>query len=290
MRATRSQVALARRLQRRVDRYRQGRFLCAGPPAVREARAAGWVREVFLSDGLTEGLMYEFGPATWQSDVLCVFADAAIVAGLAGTRSAPGLVAVCQMHTTALTELYPAPATSGSPPTHAHPVAEWGVDIGLVGMRDPGNAGTIIRAAHAVGARSVLLLGETVDPFNEKCVRAAAGSVCHMPLAMVPQPMSVIVAARRAGWRILAAAAKGEDVRGCTPMLGRCRHLWLLGEEAHGLPAEIEQQADAVIALPMPGGTESLNAAMAATVLLYQSRFARDGRGHGQVGDEALRD
>lgn len=283
-------MADARRLQRRADRYRQGRFLSAGPAAVREARAAGWVREVFLAEDLSAGLGAEFGPETWRADVHCSYAAADAVAGLAGTRSAPGLVAVCEMHTAALADLYPVPDSPGPPPPGVRQRTGWRVDIGLVGISDPGNAGTIIRAAHAVGAGAVLLLGETVDPFNEKCVRAAAGSVCHIPLALVPQPLSAIAAARRAGWRILAAAATGADVRTVTPVLGSHRHLWLVGEETHGLPSPIEEHADALISLPMPGGTESLNAAMAATVLLYQSRFARERRGHREPGGWTLRD
>jgi len=146
----------------------------------------------------------------------------------------------------------------------------------LVGVADPGNAGTVIRVADAAGAGAVLLTGDTVDPHNGKAVRASTGSVFHLPLAREHDISAVLAACRAAGLALLAADARGElDLHdpGAAAVLARPT-AWVFGGEAHGLPAEVVAAADHRVRIPIHGRAESLNLATAAAVCLYASAAA----------------
>ena len=163
-------------------------------------------------------------------------------------------------------------------------------------MRDPGNAGTVLRAADAAGADAVIFSDASVDPYNGKCVRASAGSLFHLPVAdLSPRHPgagtrlargirlpAAIAELRAAGLRVIAADGRS----GLTLDDPAARHLlagptaWLFGNEAWGLPDELLALADASIAVPIYGRAESLNLATAAAVCLYASAAAqRGGRG-----------
>lgn len=143
---------------------------------------------------------------------------------------------------------------------------------------DPGNAGTIIRTAHAVGASGVIFLIGSVDPFNGKAVRSAAGSALCLPIASGCAWSEVLDAARRAGRPLWALTSSGEaDVvtAAGSRVPGDLALGWIVGSEAHGISPEIEAVADLRVSIPMPGGAESLNAAMALGVSLYLELAAR---------------
>ncbi len=144
-------------------------------------------------------------------------------------------------------------------------------------VRDPGNAGTVIRAADAAGADAVVLAGTSVDAYNPKTVRATAGSLFHLPVALAPDPAAAVTAARAAGLLVLAADGAGEvDLFDAEPLLAQ-RTAWLFGNEAHGLPADLAALADHRVRIPIHGRAESLNLATAAAVCLYASARARRG-------------
>jgi TrmH family RNA methyltransferase len=146
----------------------------------------------------------------------------------------------------------------------------------LAHVRDPGNAGTVIRTADAAGADAVVLGGESVDPYNGKCVRASAGSLFHLPLAAGVPIDATVTALKARGLTVLAADGHGaldldtaiDDGRLDGPTA------WLFGNEAWGLPAETRALADAVVRVPIHGAAESLNLATAAAVCLYASARA----------------
>jgi TrmH family RNA methyltransferase len=145
--------------------------------------------------------------------------------------------------------------------------------VAAVDLSEPGNAGTVIRLSHAMGAEAVILAGHSVDPYNAKCLRASAGSVFAVPLVVESDAVAAVTALSEAGLRILATTADGEvsldvaDVSGCVA--------WLFGSEAHGLRPDVAAMADARVRIPMPGGAESLNVAAAAAICLYQSARAQ---------------
>lgn len=145
-----------------------------------------------------------------------------------------------------------------------------------VDVRDPGNLGTIIRCADAAGADAVAVLGDSVDLYNSKTVRASAGSLFHLPLATEPDPVAGIAALRRAGMQIIATEGEAPtdldeliDVGGLRPPTA-----WLFGNEAHGLPDEIASLADVRVRIPIRGRAESLNLSTAAAICLFASARA----------------
>ena len=142
----------------------------------------------------------------------------------------------------------------------------------LAEVRDPGNAGTVLRTADAAGAGAVIFAGEAVDPYNGKCVRASAGSLFHLDVVRSPSADPVVAVLRRAGYTVLAADAHGEvDLDGLALDVPTA---WVFGSEAHGLPAELAQAADVRVRVPIHGRAESLNLAAAAAVCLYASASA----------------
>lgn len=171
--------------------------------------------------------------------------------GLSETVTPQGIVAVCELLDVPLDE-----ALAG-----AELVAI------LVGVSDPGNAGTVTRVADAAGAGAVIFAGDTVDPHNGKCVRASTGSVFHVPLSRARNTMAVFDACRAAGLRLVAADGHATvelpdaDLSGPTA--------WVFGSEAHGLPPEVLAAVDEVVKVPIYGKAESLNLATAAAVCLY---------------------
>ena len=142
-------------------------------------------------------------------------------------------------------------------------------------VRDPGNAGTVIRCADAAGGDGVVLAGQSVDLYNPKTVRASVGSVFHLPLAVEPDPAAAVRAAQDAGLVVLAADGAGEvDLDDADELLARPA-AWLFGNEAWGLPAELAALADHRVRIPIHGRAESLNLSTAAALCLYASARAQ---------------
>jgi RNA methyltransferase, TrmH family len=145
-----------------------------------------------------------------------------------------------------------------------------------VDVRDPGNAGTVIRCADAAGADGVVLAGTSVDPYNGKAVRASAGSLFHLPVVVAADPSYVVEGLRSAGLTVLATTGAGEldldDALDDGTLTGRSA--WLFGNEAHGLPANLLDLADHRVRIPIRGRAESLNLATATAVCLYASARA----------------
>ena len=143
----------------------------------------------------------------------------------------------------------------------------------LANVRDPGNAGTVLRAADAAGAGAVVFADASVDPYNGKCVRASAGSLFHLPVVAGAKLAEAVAALREAGLRVVAAdgraAASLDDPK--TRERLAAPTAWLFGNEAWGLPPELLDLADESIAVPIYGRAESLNLATAAAVCLYAS-------------------
>lgn len=246
-------VVAARRLQRRRDRDESGRFLAEGPQAVREALAAGAVVEVFCTpDALTRHADL-LRTATRVSEV-----DDEALAALAETVQPQGLVAVCVQRDVPLAD-----ALRRAPRLVAV----------CADIRDPGNAGTVLRTADAAGATAVVFAGDSVDPYNGKAVRASAGSLFHVDVVRTRDPAAAVDAMRAHGLRILAADGYGETDLFEMSDLG-VPTAWLFGSEAHGLPDALKAQADARVRVPILGGAESLNLAAAAAVCLYSSAKA----------------
>jgi len=248
-------VVAARRLQRRKDRDQTGRFLAEGPQAVRSALAAGVVIELFG----TEAALTRHGDLAMQAPEVSPVTEEGLAA-LAETVQPQGLVAVCEQVDVPLAEAL------GKRPRLVAVAAE---------IRDPGNAGTVLRTADAAGADAVIFAGEAVDPYNGKCVRASAGSLFHVDV--VRSPLDVSGELRRSGLQVLATTGSGAEDLDALLDGGvlAAPTAWLFGSEAHGLPPELLASADRRVRVPIYGGAESLNLAAAAAVCLYASARAQ---------------
>lgn len=241
-------------LARRAARTQEGLFLAEGPQSVREAVAfrPEVVREIYVdplrcpqlrSAAHNAGLaVYDVSP-----EVLAVMCD---------TAAPQGILAVCK------------------------PV-DVPLDVALAGarfvavlahVRDPGNAGTVIRGADATGADAVILTNASVDVYNPKVVRSTVGALFHVPVVVGLDVDAALAQCRDAGLRLLAADGSGETVLRDAHLDGS--HAWVFGNEAWGLPERVRAVCDEVVRVPIHGHAESLNLAMAATVCLYASADA----------------
>ncbi len=142
----------------------------------------------------------------------------------------------------------------------------------LAGLQDPGNLGTILRSAEAFGASGVLSLPGTVSAWNPKAVRASAGSILRLPLLAASAEDS-FSRLRDAGVKIWTTAVHGAEAAHHANLEGPIA--LLIGNEGNGVPGELAAQADGALTIPCPGPVESLNAAVAASVLLYEASRQR---------------
>ncbi len=256
--STRSgRVKEARKLTRRAVRTERRLFLAEGRQAVREALALpGCVREVYAVPGRHEDLRAD----AERSGVPWFDAEESAVAALSDTVTPQGVVAVCAALDRPLEDVLP-----GSP----------SLVVLCADVRDPGNAGTVIRCADAVGAEAVVLTGDAVDVHNGKTVRASVGSVFHLPLALHHDTAEAVAVLKARGITVLAADGSGESDLYAIDDLLRGPVAWLFGNEAWGLPPEVAALADRRVSIPIPGRAESLNLATAAAVCLYATHAAR---------------
>jgi RNA methyltransferase, TrmH family len=157
----------------------------------------------------------------------------------------------------------------------------------LANVRDPGNAGTVLRTADAAGVQAVVFADASVDPYNGKCVRASAGSLFHLPVVAGARLEEAVVAMREAGLRIVAADGRAGRPLDDPDVQARLSEptAWMFGNEAWGLPPDLVALADEPVAVPIYGKAESLNLAAAAAVCLYASARAQQvHRVTGQAG------
>ena len=279
-------VKAARQLAKRALRQRARQFLAEGPQAVGEALAAGGVvTQLFVTAAAQARYASLIGLAAGQgADVHAVSGE--VMTELAQTITPQGVLAVCDFIDVPLNQLtdgvFPGEAGRAEgvfPPSRASAGGSGGRPPGpilavvLASVRDPGNAGTVLRTADAAGAGGVIFAGSSVDPYNSKCVRASAGSLFHLPVVTGPPVADAVRALRERGLRVLAADGRAATTLDDLQSAGLLSHptAWLFGNEAWGLPSDVLGLADDAVAVPIYGRAESLNLAAAAAVCLYAS-------------------
>lgn len=253
----------ARRLASRSYRSKQRLFLAEGPQAVREAAdCEGVLVELFATAEAAER-HHDIVATAGKQGAKLTLATPELVASLSETVTPQGLIGVCRFLDVPLAEF----------------LAEHRPQLVaiLAHVRDPGNAGTVIRCADAAGADLVVVTAESVDVYNPKAVRASAGSLFHVPVAVEVTAQDAVGALRAAGLRILAADGTGaadlDDELDAGTLVRPTA--WLFGNEAWGLPEGLLTLADEAVRVPIHGRAESLNLATAAAVCLYSSARAQ---------------
>jgi RNA methyltransferase, TrmH family len=221
---------------------------------VREAVKSGLKLDtVFLQEGHEE-LAQQF-PAG-HAEILILTED--VFSSAAMTEHPQGVAALVEAPQFQMPAMFP--TTPGEAP----------LVVIAAGLQDPGNLGTLVRSAEAFGATGIILLPGTVSPWNAKALRASSGSAFRLPVLALP-PGEAFSALRAHGVRILAAVARdGEreaDLRGPTALL--------IGNEGSGLPEAWIAEAEARVTIPFRGTVESLNAAIAGSLLLYDAMRQR---------------
>ncbi|MEU5958077.1 RNA methyltransferase [Streptomyces sp. NPDC047525] len=259
-------VSAARRLAKRNFRGKEQLFLAEGPQAVREAAAyPDTLVELFATVDAADRYADIVGEAR-AAGARVHLADEDVIADISTTVTPQGLVGVCRFVDTPFDSILAARPKLVAVLAH---------------VRDPGNAGTVLRCADAAGADAVVLTDASVDLYNPKCVRASVGSLFHLPVAVGVPVERAVQGLKDAGVRILAADGAGEDDLDDELDKGTMgtASAWVFGNEAWGLPEETRALADAVVRVPIHGRAESLNLATAAAVCLYASARAQRAAG-----------
>ncbi|WP_424447890.1 TrmH family RNA methyltransferase [Microbacterium arborescens] len=253
-------VRAVAKLTKRSARQETGLFLLEGPQAAREALAyrPDTLVEIFATPSALERHP-ELRASADDAGLDILFASEAVLAAMADTVTPQGIVAVARQSPTSVRDIF------ASGPRLVAICEE---------VRDPGNLGTIIRAADAAGADAIVLTGRTVDPYNPKVVRSTTGSLFHLPVAVGVELETAIERAHEAGMRVVAADVKGQEFLDHRATLAEPT-AWLFGNEARGLDDEALDRADLALRLPIYGAAESLNLATAASVCLYETAFAQ---------------
>lgn len=250
------------KLAKRTARQETGLFLLEGPQAVSEALQfrPDLILELYATPTALERYT-DIGAAATEAGLEVEFVTEQVLESMADTVTPQGFIAVAQQFPTSIKDIF-----AGEPQ----------LVVILEEVRDPGNLGTIIRAADAAGADAVVLSGRTVDLYNPKVVRSTTGSLFHLPVAVGVELPAVLERARAAGLQTLAADIKGEDL-----LVARSEGLlarptaWVFGNEARGLTDEHLELVDRAVTVPIYGRAESMNLATAASVCVFESAFAQ---------------
>lgn len=256
----------ARTLLRRKERKEAGQFLVEGRQAVREAlKVPGVVRWLFVrwSSALDNTELIDLARST---DVPVFAVSEQNLATLSDTVTPQGIMAVARNVDVSLADVL---AGGQSNPDAVRLI------VLCAQIRDPGNAGTVVRCADAFGADAVVFTSDSVEVYNPKTVRSSVGSIFHLPIVTGADLGEAIDACRAAGLQVLATDGDaGTDLTDIEHELSRPT-AWVMGNEAWGLPSEHLELADETVAVPIYGQAESLNLATAAAICLYASASAQ---------------
>lgn len=269
-----ARIIAAHKLLRRTRRLQTREFLADGAQAVREAvvaekSAPGTVLEVFVTAAAAARHVTIVRSAL-AANVPVTEVTARAAAKLSDSVTPQGIVARCALPDGAAAE------TAVASIARVLAAAPKLIAV-LVGTSDPGNAGTVIRLADAAGADAVIVAGESVDPWGPKAVRSSVGSIFHVPVLRVADPLALLSQLGSAGLAVYATtgSADADLDQASRDGLLELPTAWLFGSEAHGLPDGVIHAADQAIRVPIYGRAESLNLAAAAAICLYASAGAQ---------------
>lgn len=256
-------------LKQKKFRLRQGLFVIEGLRAVEEAVMCGQVKEIFylLEDEDIEKRLKKFRfsddertqnvlETAYALGIYVYATDKKVMEKISDTGTPQGILAVVKMSETALADL-PMPEAKNSPV------------VVLDRVQDPGNMGTIIRSADAAGARCVVLLKGCADIYNPKVVRSTMGSMFHLPVISNVEPEELISWCGKEGYQLAVTTLDEADELYDADL--NKKTAFVLGNEANGVGEELLKAADIRLFIPMQGKAESMNVAMATTVILYES-------------------
>lgn len=250
------------KLAKKESRTESGLFLLEGPQGLKEVAARSHlIAELYATAECLERYSELFATLAARGRA-AVEVSERVLEVMSDTKTPQGVVAVCQQIDVTLDQII------DSKPKLVAVLAE---------IRDPGNAGTVLRAADAAGADAVIFTTGSVDIYNPKVVRSTTGSLFHLPIAQGIEAAEAIGALKQAGLQVFAADANGEELTQLPAAESAAPTAWLFGNEAWGFEPETLALADKVVSVPIYGKAESLNLATAASVCLYATAMAQRG-------------
>ena len=248
-------------LAKKDARSETGLFLLEGVQGLKEALAnPSLIVELYATEEAVEKNADLFDSLA-DAGVSAELATAQVLKAMCDTETPQGVVAVCKQLDVSLESVLA---------KRPHLIAF------LSNVRDPGNAGTVLRAADAAGADAVVFSESSVDVYNPKVVRSTTGSLFHLPIVLGVSIDSAIAAFKEAGLQVFAADGGGDLLPELGASVLAAPTVWVMGNEAWGFEDSTLELVDRKVALPIYGQAESLNLATAASVCLYASAFAQN--------------
>jgi RNA methyltransferase, TrmH family len=249
------------KLTKKEARSETGLFLLEGPQGLKEALdRPKLIEKLFATESFEEKYPDLISRAR-DSRVSVNLVSEGVLKELSDTTTPQGVVAVCQQFHVSIDDVI------ASKPTLVAFLAQ---------IRDPGNAGTVLRAADAAGADAVVFSKGSVDIYNPKVVRSTTGSMFHLPFVIDADIPASLEKFKEAGLSVLAADVAGASLSSIPSADLAKPTMWLFGNEAWGLEPEVSALADKLVQVPIFGAAESLNLATAASVCMYASAFAQN--------------
>jgi TrmH family RNA methyltransferase len=249
------------KLTKKDARSSTGLFLLEGPQGLKEAlERPKLIVELFATQEVVERYPDLFERAE-SSRLQVQLVSEAVLKALSDTSTPQGVVAVCQQIDVSLEDI-----VASKPKLVAL----------LANIRDPGNAGTVLRAADAAGADAIIFSSNSVDVYNPKVVRSTTGSLFHIPFAVDVDIEHAIKTLKDSGMQIFAANGSGTELPAISAATLAKPTVWVFGNEAWGFEDKTLGAVDQEVAVPIYGAAESLNLATAASICLYASAFAQN--------------
>ena len=256
-----NQVRGVAKLNKKDARSETGLFLLEGPQGLKEALDRP---KLIVDLYATEDAIERHAQLFDKVDALklqVTLVSEAVLKVMCDTNTPQGILAVCRQLHVSLEDLI-----DSKPQLVAL----------LANIRDPGNAGTVLRAADAAGADAVIFSQSSVDVYNPKVVRSTTGSIFHLPIVIDAEIATAIGALKAAGIQVFAANGGGAELPTIERSVLAKPTAWVMGNEAWGFEPETLELVDQEIAVPIYGAAESLNLATAASICLYASAFAQN--------------
>ncbi len=254
---------LRRLVQKRSFRWSEGACVLEGPDLVASALDANAPIEAIYVDEEHVARLSHLLEAATPRDVRVYVLASGVLARVADATSPQPVLATTALVVSALDDIEPE-----------------GLILVLHDVRDPGNAGTLIRSADATGATGVVFSGHSVDPFNPKTLRATAGSIFHLPVAVAELDETLRFFSERGATTYATVVRGGDDHRSIDY---RRASVVVIGNEAEGLNEDAIALCDARISIAMAGASESLNAGVAGSLVAFESMWRRQSTGEGPI-------
>ena len=244
---------LVQLMKKSKERKKQGVFVVEGPKMFFEA-PKDWVQSVYVSESFEKAPEHNERLASYRYEVV----SDSVFRSISDTQTPQGVLAVVKM------PVYPFSALFQGEKTQL---------LVLESIQDPGNLGTMIRTGEGAGVTGIIMNHTTVDLFNPKTIRSTMGSIYRIPFYIAEDLTETIHEVKKQNVALYAAHLKGTKSYDEPDYTGACG--FMIGNEGNGLSDEIADLADTYIRIPMEGRVESLNAAISATLLMYECNRQR---------------